>query len=81
MIIGFATHIMPEMAARLFFFAVQHPTVWGFAKGSIVQEDKKMDFKIERKNLRQMIIDHLDPLFKENGFLKNGDSRFVLLGL
>jgi hypothetical protein len=29
-----------------------------------------MDFKIERKNLRQMIIDHLDPLFKENGFLK-----------
>jgi hypothetical protein len=34
MIIGFDTHIMPEMAARLSFFAVQHPTIWGFAKGS-----------------------------------------------
>jgi hypothetical protein len=34
MIIGFSTHIMPKMAACLSFFAVQHPTIWDFAKGS-----------------------------------------------
>jgi predicted RNA-binding Zn-ribbon protein involved in translation (DUF1610 family) len=37
MIIGFGTHIMPEMAARFFFLlfsTVQHPKIWSFAKGS-----------------------------------------------
>ncbi|MDR1646603.1 MAG: hypothetical protein LBR88_00980 [Zoogloeaceae bacterium] len=48
MIIRFDTHIMPEMAACFFFFSVQHPTVWGFAKTHI---DKVPDREYNNKRL------------------------------